>query len=402
MPIAGEWFPFISTCSVKVFFLKSHTFLAREFESALARCPGLQTVTVTIAVYPDTHAVERLEALVHQHNPAVVYTINDAGYDTAGHIERMLHRAGVYRVNWYHDDPFYEYMYNVRTQPIADGRMDFVSEASFVPRLRNAGRDARFLPLATDPDYFNTSVEVPYTYDVAFVGNSSLPFIDTLITPAMEHDIANNGALVNDLHRRYRDNPRTDIRAVLQQRRNEWQHTLRSDPQRFMFTLEWLIGYFSRRDMITALAERFGDRFMCFGDAYWARFIDEKQVSTDACYYTNLCEYYRRTKINININRIQIKTAFTQRIFDCKAAGAFILTERRACNEKFFITRGPDRELVEFDSLAHCIQLCEFFLTHPQQRERIARNGRQKVLQRHTYDARLAQIVRECNETWGL
>jgi spore maturation protein CgeB len=109
----------------------------------------------------------------------------------------------------------------------------------------------------------------------------------------------------------------------------------------------------------------------------------QSQVSTDACYYTNLCSYYRSTRVNLNINRIQIKTSFTQRIFDCKASGAFVLTEKRPLNSRYFVTEGPEKELVEFSSRPQCMELIDYYCEHDDERQRIALAGREKVLKLH-------------------
>lgn len=141
---------------------------------------------------------------------------------------------------------------------------------------------------------------------------------------------------------------------------------------------------------------------MCFGDIYWIKFIDKSQLSTDACYYTNLCSYYRSTKINLNINRIQIATSFTQRIFDCKASGAFILTEKRLLNNRFFVTEGSKKEIVEFSSWPECMQCIDYYCEHDEQRQQIALAGREKVLVHHTYDRRIEQMFEIGKKEWGI
>lgn len=387
---------------VNAFFLKSHTFLAKEVEAALTRAPGIELTVLKVPVHSDEKTVDEIIERVRQGSAALVVTLNDAGYDNYGKLSTLLDGAGVYRVNWYHDNPFYEYIYGVRTFPSCKRRIDFVTEATFVSRMKRMGFCAHFLPLATDLNFFNTWGEVEYSRDIAFVGNSSLEFIDTLITEEMENALSAHRELVNELHTCYRQNPRTDIRELLLRNESVWRPHIRIDPEKFMFVVEWLVGYFYRRDVVKTLAQRFGPSFMCFGDIYWQRFIDSSQVSTDACYYTNLCKCYRGTRVNVNINRIQITTSFTQRIFDCKASAAFILTERRALNHKFFITQGPNREIVEFDTPSQCVEYCDYYRTHDQERERIALNGVEKVKKYHTYDVRIAQMLEVCKKTWGI
>jgi spore maturation protein CgeB len=282
-------------------------------------------------------------------------------------------------------------------------RLDFVSEESFVPKLIEKGYKAFFLPLAVDPLYFNLEGAVDLARDVAFVGNSSLEWLDTLITEEVQKELEKFAPLITTLKTMYCKNPsQADLKAYLIDNQEQWGNKTGLAREKFLFLMEWLVGYFYRRDFIIEISKHFKDRFTCFGDIYWSRFIDASQVSTDACYYTNLCSYYRSTRVNLNINRIQIKTSFTQRIFDCKASGAFVLTEKRPLNGRYFVTEGPEKELVEFSSRRKCMELIDYYCEHDDERQRIALAGREKVLKLHTYDARIDLMFETCRKEWGI
>jgi spore maturation protein CgeB len=288
--------------------------------------------------------------------------------------------------------------------PSLKNRLDFVSEESFVPMMKEKGMNAHFLPLATDPLYFNTDADSGgYERDCAFVGNSSMGLLDSIITKDVGSRFEKFARLLADLKKWYYANPsEADVKERLLKKADQWQSSAAMDPRQFIFRMEWLVGYFYRRDFIAEMAQKLKNRFLCFGDIYWSKFIEPSQVSTDACYYTNLCRYYRTTKVNLNINRIQIRTAFTQRIFDCKASGAFLLTEKRKLNSSFFVTEGAHRELVEFTSWQNCLDLIDYYCGHDEERERIAVAGRDKVLSEHTYDKRIEQMFEVCRKEWGI
>jgi len=385
---------------MNVIFLKSHTFLAREIPRALKRLEGVRTVVAEVPKTPPSPTAGRIIEQLSPHLPALVVSVNDAGYDLEGRLSRLLLRKGCRIANWYTDDPFYEHVFAGRRFPDPGGRIDFASEATFVPRLRARGYRAHFLPLAVDPGVFNDGGTVALERDVAFVGNSSLAFMDSLVTDEARAGLEACAELLHEARQRYEADPRTDLTAWLESRREEWEKRAAVAPERFLFIATWMIGYLYRRDLVTAVARRYGARFTCFGDGYWGRFIDEAQVSPDALYYENLCRYYRSTRVNLNINRIQIRTSFTNRIFDCKACSAFLLTERRELNSRFFRTRDPGRELVEYSSTEECLDLIEFYLTHEQERTRIARNGRDTVLRNHTYDIRMRSLIDTCRREW--
>jgi spore maturation protein CgeB len=388
---------------MNVVFLKSKTFLALEVENALKNRTGIQLVSTAIPEHIPPEGVGLVFEQIKPFLPALVISINNAGTDFQGALGGLIESSGSYQCNWFLDDPFYEdIFYNRRTTALKN-RLDFVSEESFVPKLIEKGYKAFFLPLAVDPLYFNLEGTINLKRDVAFVGNSSLEWLDTLITEDVQKELEKFALLINTLKIMYYESPcAADLKAYLLDNPAQWENKTGLDREKFLFMMEWLVGYFYRRDFIIDIAKRFKDRFTCFGDIYWSRFIDASRVSTDACYYTNLCSYYRSTRVNININRIQIKTSFTQRIFDCKASGAFVLAEKRPLNNRYFITEGPRRELVEFSSKQQCMDLIDFYCEHDDERQRIALAGREKVLKFHTYDARIDLMFATCRKEWGI
>ena len=107
------------------------------------------------------------------------------------------------------------------------------------------------------------------------------------------------------------------------------------------------------------------------------------------------------TKINLNINRVHIPTSFTQRHFDCKACGAFLLTDKRLMNNQIFVTEGKNKEIVEFSSKKECIELIDYYLIHEDERKKIADSGMDKILNNHTYDHRIEELWQICKREWG-
>lgn len=387
---------------MNLIFFNSHTFLTKEILHSLEKRTDIKTINVNIPQYPASVQTDSIIDKLKSHFPAVVLTINDAGCDYAGKIPSALTDNGCYHINWYHDYPFYEEIFHNRVIKFSDRRIDFVTEKSFLPEMRVKGMNAFFLPLATDPAYFNSIGEVEFKRDIAFVGNSSCQFINSIIDEPSGRELEKLVSLQSRLRRAYFQNPSLNINQYLLENDHLWKGKTSLNDRALLFMVEWLIGYFYRRDFISAIAKKYKNRFICFGDSYWQLFIDPSQVSTDACYYTNLCKYYRSTRINLNVNRIQIRTAFTQRIFDCAASGAFLLTDSRSCNKSFFQTEGPDREIVQFNSLEQCTELIDYYLIHEDESREIAKRAQKNVLANHTYDMRIEEMFNICRKFWGI
>jgi spore maturation protein CgeB len=387
---------------MNVLFLSSHTFLTKEIENALRKRTDLTVLTIDVPQYPQTPYIETLIDQISYFLPALVISVNDGGFDYKGIFQNILISKGCHLANWYHDYPFYEEIFHGRIMVPQKKCLFFVSEESFVQESRDRGFNSFFLPLATDPFYFYPDDNIRYTKDISFVGNSSSFFIDSVITEKRGQEIEKIISVLGMIKKQYYGNPMSNIRDLLILKESLWENKTNLARNELLFILEWLCGYFYRRDFIVNISQKYQKKFNCFGDADWKHFIDPLQVSTEACYYTTLHEIYKSSKINLNINRIQIRTSFTQRIFDCSACGGFILTDKRKLNNTFFCTRGMQKELVEFSSFEECTSLIDFYLSHEEERLEITERAKKKVLKDHTYDNRIETMLEVCKKHWKI
>jgi spore maturation protein CgeB len=387
---------------MNILFIRSHTFLTNEVENALRKRDDLTVTTLSMPLNPDQDAIASALSGIQAILPALVVIINDAGTDRDGVFVKELIKRGCSIVNWFHDYPLYEEIFSGRVLLKGPHIMYLVSEHSFVDILRARGCQTFFMPLATDPSYFPKVNDTGYLYDVSFVGNSSSLFIDSIMNESRGNEINKLLPLLVLLKKQYYSNPRSNISQYLLDNKAQWIDKTSLDENETIFLLEWLCGYFYRRDFIVAVSEHFKERFVCFGDGDWEHFIKQSRISAEACYYTTLYKCYATTKVNLNINRIQIRTSFTQRIFDCAASGAFLLTDKRELNNSYFTLDGSNQELVEFTSLKDCIDKTEYFITHEDERMAIASRAQRKVLELHTYDNRIVSILAICKDVWGV
>lgn len=97
-----------------------------------------------------------------------------------------------------------------------------------------------------------------------------------------------------------------------------------------------------------------------------------------------LTHIYRKSKINLNITLHCIETGASQRILDVMAAGGFMLSNYQEELEEMFV---PGEEIVLYHNEQELEELVAYYLTHDEERERIARKGQEKVLRE--YDMRL-------------
>ncbi len=96
------------------------------------------------------------------------------------------------------------------------------------------------------------------------------------------------------------------------------------------------------------------------------------------------------SKINLNITLPSIETGVPLRVFDIMGCGGFVLTNYQdELNDLFVI--GHDIEV--FHDLPELIEKTSYYLTHEEERLRIAMNGYQKVRKFYTTKHRVNSIV---------
>jgi len=102
-------------------------------------------------------------------------------------------------------------------------------------------------------------------------------------------------------------------------------------------------------------------------------------------------------KITLGINGVNDVRLYAswRRTVNTMASGAFHLTHYVPGMETLFENR---RHLVWFKSVPEAVELIRYYLDHETERERIAEEGRRKVLESHTWDARIEAMIARCRQ----
>lgn len=99
---------------------------------------------------------------------------------------------------------------------------------------------------------------------------------------------------------------------------------------------------------------------------------------------------YAGSKINLNLSLKGIEGGTPQRIMDIAGAGGFVLTNY--CEETAELFE-EDKELVMFRTPEELMDKIAYYLTHDNERERIAREGKEKVLRCYAYEKKLKELM---------
>lgn len=107
--------------------------------------------------------------------------------------------------------------------------------------------------------------------------------------------------------------------------------------------------------------------------------------------YTTMPFVFKCSKINLNISLRSIHSGIPLRAMDIMGAGGFLLTNYQSDMEEYFV---PGEDYVYFDGENDLVEKCAYYLTHDAERAEIAQRGHDKICSAHTYEIRLAQMLK--------
>lgn len=113
---------------------------------------------------------------------------------------------------------------------------------------------------------------------------------------------------------------------------------------------------------------------------------------------------YNAAKINLNLHSslgvdslVSGGDFVNPRTFELAAMGAFQLVDKRSLMSELFAAN----ELATFDNIQDLYNLVDFFLAHPEERQKYAERAKERVLKDHTYQMRMAALLNYMSEKFG-
>lgn len=110
---------------------------------------------------------------------------------------------------------------------------------------------------------------------------------------------------------------------------------------------------------------------------------------------TEMPKVFQASRINLNMTMRPIETGLSQRIWDVLACGGFLLTNYQAEIPDYFEI---GKDLETYESMEELEEKVQYYLTHEEERMEIAINGYEKTAASHTYEMRLAQMIKLLSE----
>ncbi len=338
--------------------------------------------------------VSTLRAAVDDFRPDAILTVNHLGVDHEGVLYSLAGDLRLPIVSWFVDNP--EFILPLFPKPDADNTLALSWDLDSLPALGRFGfTKTGWLPLGVDEERFapgRAAVDRPdWRARVSFVGNSMVaktlkrleaarptPGLLKAFTPLAEAFAASVDRGVRELMARRAPELLPEFEGLGVARTTA-----------FETAVVWraTLGY-----RLACVSATLPFAPLVVGDPGWRELLPAgcgARLHAELNYYEDLPGFYPLSEVNFNCTSAQMKGAVNQRVFDVPAAGAFLLTDRRAQLERLF---EPGVEMAVYDDPEDAAEQLSRYLADADARRRMAGAGRARVLAEHTYVHRLRAI----------
>lgn len=306
-------------------------------------------------------------------------------------------------VSWVYDSPYAQLFSETIHYPTNDVR---IFDRQQVLELQSQGvQTVSYLPMAADVDYYDRLLRGKtlenYTADIAFVGSLYTEEKQQLykrLEGLSEYDRGYLDGLIQMQKQMYGSNLLEQMLSEELIGRMEQVAPLQPHPDAFA-TKAWYYANFYLYRKVTALerSEILSMLAKNYDLKVYTHAQDNPNIPTQMAsvirpevdYYTQAPFVYRNSKINLNITLRSIGSGIPLRAFDIMACGGFLLTNYQADFLEYF---EPDVDFVYYTDYEDLLAKVDYYLAHDEAREKIARNGYEKVKLHHTYEQRIRNL----------
>ncbi len=400
-------YPKFKDNTVKLLLISSKYFLLGEVERA---CEELAYEFRHVAFQDNQigsqEFIELLLKEILNFKPDAILTLNHSGLDIEGLLMDLVEKTQIPLISWFLDNPHLILSnYSKQTSPFLH---IFTWDMDNLESLKKEGMEnVYYLPLGTDSKRFHpNNIEKPvppsWKADISFVGNSMYHKVEKSFKKSGFDQKSMPKLMWQTFLDLGLDFTKTAERSI------ENFINSQTDPERILFA-----DFYNKLDITKKLGVASAltweatkvYRLSCvkmildfspliLGDDGWKIiFKDEKRKWSwhdTITYYNDLPYFYSHSKINFNCTSMQMKNASNQRILDVPATNSFILTDYREQMETMFEI---GKEIICYHEQAQIPELIKYYLTHENERKKIAEKGRARVLKCHTWKHRLEEII---------
>lgn len=164
-----------------------------------------------------------------------------------------------------------------------------------------------------------------------------------------------------------------------------------ADTRRYLTAHQYIgvkLAALERERTLNRLAEHFRVALYTRSDTSRLKNVDcRSSVRT----LTEMPKVFHASRINLNMTMRPIETGLSLRVWDVLGCGGFLLTNYQAEIPEYFEI---GRDLETYSSMEELEEKIRYYLSHDDERIEIAVNGYEKTAGHHTYELRIAEMIR--------
>lgn len=371
---------------MRILFYQWHSFMNQGMERALQQMqiPYDRLFYQQADWEKNDGLAEKLEQKLKERSYAMVLSVNFAPV-----VSEVCQNRQVLYVSWVYDAPIH--IRNLTSLKNTCNRIFFFDRIQ-AQSYQKQGIFAYHMPLAADIDSFYKKNRARAATDISFVGKLYHTDYAYYCTPLRDDQKGYlDGILQAQLkvYGGYFLGEMLDEQLLkeLNERYQSASHgsvTIQKEELEYMMACE-----ITRRERVLALA-LLSNHFQV--DLYAPE--EESQLTQVrykgyADYYRQMPEVFRTSRINLNISLKIIQSGVPLRVFDVLGSGGFLLTNFQPEMPELF---EPGHDFAVYESMGDLFEQADYYLRHDTVREKIARQGYEKVKDRYTFRHQMEKI----------
>lgn len=330
-----------------------------------------------------------LASRLHETVPDAVFSFNYFPL-----ISNVCKREGLPYISWIYDSP-YVMLYSYTA--INPCNAIYVFDRALCQEFQAAGiKTVHYLPMAANTKRLDALGFPAPAYDISFVGSlytESHNFFDRMenLSPYAK------GYLEGLMQAQMNVQGCNFIQESLSPIMEELYHALPMDPNPDgVETREYLYAQYvinrkltglERLRLLTGITAKHTLDLFTLDPAFSLPNL-RNHGTTD--YYSEMPLVFKKSRINLNISLRSIKSGMPLRAFDIMGSGGFLLSNYQ---EDFLENFTPGVDFEYYESERDLLQKIEYYLTHEEERQAIAKNGHDQVATAHTYRDRVREML---------
>lgn len=146
----------------------------------------------------------------------------------------------------------------------------------------------------------------------------------------------------------------------------------------------------SGTEVLEKAARKINIEFWGYGEEFIPVFSPIRKTYHGQAWGRDMYEIFAKSKITINRHiGISGKYANNMRMFDATLMGALLITDHKSNISEFF---NVGKEIITYNNSNELVERVKYYLSHPLEREKIAKAGQLRTLKDHSYKIRMAEL----------